>query len=67
MEKPAPSLKTYGSFIAGAIFTIGRGFVVRTFLFFAYFFSVAIPDPNQYTLIVKQRSSSTPTALKLVA
>ena len=47
MEKPTgENLRTW--FIRGAIFTIGGGFVVGTFLFAFAYFSVTIPDPNQY-------------------
>ncbi len=35
-------------FIRGAIFTIGSGFVVATYLFAFAYFTVSIPDPNQY-------------------
>lgn len=35
-------------FIRGAIFTIGVGFVLSTYLFAYAYFSVKIPNPNQY-------------------
>ena len=35
-------------FIRGAIFTIGTGFVLATYLFAYAYFTVKIPDPNQY-------------------
>lgn len=47
MERPTrENLRTW--FIRGAIFTIGTGFVVVTYLFAYAYFSVKIPDPNQY-------------------
>ena len=47
MEKPTrENLQTW--FIRGAIFTIGGGFVVATYLFAFAYFTVQIPDPNQY-------------------
>jgi hypothetical protein len=47
MEKPTrENLQTW--FIRGAIFTIGSGFVVATYLFAFAYFTVSIPDPNQY-------------------
>ena len=47
MEKPTrENVQTW--FIRGAIFTIGGGFVVATYLFAFAYFAVSIPDPNQY-------------------
>ncbi len=47
MEKPTrENLRTW--FIRGAIFTIGGGFVIGTYLFSYAYFTVKIPDPNQY-------------------
>ena len=47
MEKPTrENLRTW--FIRGAIFSIGGGFVIATYLFAYAYFSVKIPDPNQY-------------------
>ncbi len=47
MERPTrENLRTW--FIRGTIFTIGSGFVVATYLFAYAYFSVKIPDPNQY-------------------
>ena len=47
MERPTrENLQTW--FIRGAIFSIGGGFVIATYLFAYAYFSVKIPDPNQY-------------------
>ena len=47
MERPTrENLQTW--FIRGAIFSIGGGFVLATYLFAYAYFSVKIPDPNQY-------------------
>lgn len=47
METPTrENLQTW--FIRGAIFTIGGGFVLATYLFAYAYFTVSIPDPNQY-------------------
>lgn len=47
MKKPiAENLRTW--FIRGAIFTIGGGFVLATYLFAYAYFTVTVPDPNQY-------------------
>jgi len=57
MENPAAkrahSEKAFGEnlrtwFIRGAIFAIGGGFVLGTYLFAYAYFTVKIPDPNQY-------------------
>ena len=46
MEKPSrENLRTW--FIRGAIFTIGGGFVIGTYLFAYAYFTVKNPDPNQ--------------------
>ena len=47
MEKPTrEEYRTW--FIRGAIFTIGGGFVLATYLFGYAYFTVKIPNPNQY-------------------
>ena len=52
MEKPraekAVSERIRTWFIRGVIFAIGGAFVIGTYLFAYAYFTVKIPDPNQY-------------------